>query len=152
MNIEWTKFEGAELADLLSMMSAFAHDQGFAFDIERTGRNVRNLLSNPAFGEIWLVRAVPQVFGYLVVTLGFSFEFGGHDSFLDEIYIIPEKRGQGIGGRSLAFSQQVAYRLGATTMHLEASGRRDRAVRFYTHHGFLDRGYRLLSKPLQPSS
>jgi GNAT superfamily N-acetyltransferase len=137
-----------DIAILLPMMEAFTVGEGRAFDRERCETNLRYLLTHREFGGVWFIRADNADVGYLVVTLGFSFEFGGHDSFIDEIYVNAALRGRGIGTRTLQFAEQAARALGARWLHLEASRRKEGLDDFYARNDFRDRGYSLLSKPL----
>lgn len=146
--LQWRALIEADLPVLLPMMESFATGEGHAFNPARAAQNVRYLLAHPQFGGTWLILDAQAPIGYLVVTLGYSFEFGGHDSFVDEIFVLPERRGRGIGSRSLAFAEQAARGLGATTLHLEASRRADGPVDFYARCGYRDRGYLLMSKTL----
>lgn len=147
--LEWRPTVTADLPTLLPMMAAFAEGEGHAADPSRAERAVRYLLDHPAFGGVWLILESDRIIGYLAVTLGFSFEFDGHDSFIDEIYVDPRFRGRGIGTRSLAFAEKAARDLGATTLHLEASRRDDGPIAFYARSGYRDRGYLLMSKRLR---
>jgi GNAT superfamily N-acetyltransferase len=144
----WRPVVAADLPALLPMMAAFAEGEGHAPDPAMAERSVRHLLDHPQFGGLWLIIDGTTPIGYLAVTLGFSFEFGGHDSFIDEIYVLPAHRGHGVGMRSLAFAEAAARGLGATTLHVEAARRADGPVSFYARHGYRDRGYLLMSKPL----
>jgi len=152
MQLQWSACTEQDLPVLLPFMAAFAAGEGKSFDQEQCRQNLRYLLAHPAFGGVWLIRAGARAVGYLVVTLGYSFEFGGHDSFVDELYVVPEARAQGIGIRSLAFAEHAARRLGARWLHLEASDRKSGLYAFYERSGYVDRGYRLLSKPLADSA
>ncbi len=148
MQLQWSACAEQDLPVLLAFMEAFAAGEGTPFNRERYRQNVLYLLAHPAFGGVWLIRAGGRDVGYVVVTLGYSFEFGGHDSFVDELYVVPAERAQGIGSRSLAFAEHAARALGARWLHLEASRRRTGLGGFYEKSGYTDRGYRLLSKPL----
>lgn len=147
-NLSWRPMQEEDLSVLLEFMQAFTEGEGNVFDAERATRNVRYLLAHPEFGGTWFIEASATAVGYVVVTLGFSFEFGGHDSFVDEIYLLPSFRGCGIGTRTLAFAEQAARELGATTLHLEAARRVGGPLPFYEQSGYIDRGYMLMSKPL----
>jgi GNAT superfamily N-acetyltransferase len=148
MHLTWRPVREEELELLLPMMAAFACGEGHGFDRERAAHNVRYLLGHPAFGGIWFICSDGAAVGYLVVTLGYSFEFGGHDSFIDEIFVLPGHRGDGIGTRSLAFAEVAAGSLGATALHLEASRREGGPIEFYARCGYVDRGYQLMTKRL----
>ncbi len=148
MHLSWRPLREEEIEQLLPMMAAFAHGEGQAFDRERAERNLRYLLGHPIFGGAWFICQDDARVGYLVVTLGYSFEFGGHDSFVDEIYVLPEHRGRGFGTRTLAFAEVAAGSLGANALHLEASRRAGGPVDFYARCGYVDRGYQLMTKRL----
>jgi GNAT superfamily N-acetyltransferase len=147
-HLHWRPLQAADLPKLLEFMQAFTEGEGNAFDAERAVRNVRYLLAHREFGGTWMIEASTTPIGYVVVTLGYSFEFGGHDSFVDEVYVLPSFRGRGIGTRTLAFAEQAAREFGATTLHLEAARRDGGPIPFYQQCGYIDRGYMLMSKPL----
>jgi GNAT superfamily N-acetyltransferase len=148
MNLSWLPLREEEIGLLLPMMAAFAHGEGQPFERAHAERNLRYLLGHPIFGGVWFICQDDARIGYLVVTLGYSFEFGGHDSFVDEIYVLPEHCGKGVGTRSLAFAEVAAGSLGATTLHLEAARRAGGPAAFYARCGYVDRGYQLMSKRL----
>jgi len=35
-------------------------------------------------GRVWLIQYQGQVIGYVILTLGYSLEYGGRDAFIDE--------------------------------------------------------------------
>src|ERR1700733_4799474 len=67
----------------------------------------------------WLVRQQAEACGYVVITLGFSVEYGGRDGFIDDLYLVPACRGRGFGRRLLDFALARATELGIATLHLE---------------------------------
>ncbi|MGB8330919.1 MAG: GNAT family N-acetyltransferase [Polyangiales bacterium] len=48
---------------------------------------------------------VVEVPGYLIVTLGFSFERGGRDGFIDELFIDARFRGHRLGREAIAVAE-----------------------------------------------
>ena len=54
------------------------------------------LLADPTLGRAWLL---PGCAGYLILTFGFSLEYGGRDAFIDEFFIAAPHRGRGLGRR-----------------------------------------------------
>ncbi|HNF99868.1 MAG TPA: GNAT family N-acetyltransferase [Pseudomonadota bacterium] len=60
---------------------------------------VRHLLAKPEVGAVWLAWREGRAVGYLVLTRCFSLEFGGPFVLLDEIFVLPEARGDGLGRR-----------------------------------------------------
>jgi ribosomal protein S18 acetylase RimI-like enzyme len=120
-------------------------------------RALRRLLRSPELGLVWMIehggekgaRAGANPVGYLVLTLGYSLEQGGRDSFVDELYVRPEQRGRGLGSRAIATAQAAARRLGVRAVHLEVDVDNDRARRLYERVGFtLRRRYQLMTRRL----
>lgn len=107
------------------------------------------LLQNPSLGRVWLVYASDRPIGYVVLTLGFSLEYHGLDAFIDEIYLAPTYRGQGIGKQVLAFVENEARRLGVKALHLEVERHNQRARSLYRRLGFSDQERFLLNKWLK---
>jgi len=54
-----------------------------------------------ALARAWLVRIGDRPVGYLIITLGYSVEYGGRDEFIDDLYLVPDARGRGLGRRLL---------------------------------------------------
>ena len=86
-------------AELLRMMRLLAeHPPGaITFDEAEARAALRKFLSLPAIGGVWLLFEGNATVGYIVLTLGFSFEFHGHDAFIDELYIDAAHRRRGFG-------------------------------------------------------
>lgn len=57
------------------------------FDETAVRAAFRQFLELSAFGGVWLLCEGSQTVGYVVLTVGFSFEFHEHDAFIDELYI-----------------------------------------------------------------
>jgi GNAT superfamily N-acetyltransferase len=61
--------------------------------------------------------------GYLVVTLGYSLEYGGRDAFVDEVYIRSTHREKGIGTAALTFAEEQCRVLGVRAYTSKSSAR-----------------------------
>lgn len=70
-----------------------------AFEMIDSSERLRRLLQDSSLGAAWLISAGDALAEYIVLCRGFSIEFNGFDAFVDEFYLEPEFRGQGIGGR-----------------------------------------------------
>lgn len=73
----------------------------------------------------------------------------GRDRFVGGLYLKPGMRGQGLGGRLMAFALEQAA-LGINTLHLEAEGGNARAQRLYCAAGFEETGRRLMRRRISP--
>ena len=118
------------------------------FDEASVRGALEELLANPSLGRAWLVFGDNSPIGYTVLTFGFSLESHGRDGILDEIYISPTYRGQGIGSRVVEFVEAEARRLGLKKLYLEVERNNQQARALYQKLGFQDFNRYLLNKRL----
>ena len=65
--------------------------------------------------------------GYVVLAFGYSLAFQGRDAFIDELYIIDEHRGQGLGTQAMHQIEAEAKGLDVRVLHLEVGRENSRA-------------------------
>lgn len=121
---------------LLSMMQALYGHESHPFDAGQARRATLALLSSPVFGNIWLLRRGEECVGYLVLTFGFSLEFGGRDALLDELFIVESHRSKGLGRQALQFVFAHCREQGIHALHLEVLSGNDTAPVIYSRLGF----------------
>ena len=146
-------FDPVQVADadqLLCMARAFHAEEGHPITPAGEAAVVQIACGEP-FAPAWIVRHAGRNVGYVVITLGFSIEYGGRDGFIDDLYLVPEARGRGLGEQLLAFALGQAERLGITTLHLEAEVGNERAISLYREAGFVETGRLLMRRFLRPS-
>jgi ribosomal protein S18 acetylase RimI-like enzyme len=134
-----------DAAVLVMLARAFHGEEGRTLDAAGETALVAIAEGEP-LARAWLVRDGDRPVGYLVITLGFSVEYGGRDGFIDDLYLAPEVRGAGLGRRLLAFALAEAERLGVRTLHLEVEVENERATRLYRAGGFEETGRRLMRR------
>jgi ribosomal protein S18 acetylase RimI-like enzyme len=100
------------------MRELYAHDRS-SFEEQRARSALQLILANDSYGRVYLMCINAAIIGYLVVTFGFSLEYGGRDAFVDELYIQKEYRGQGIGKKALQFAEEICREQGIQALHLE---------------------------------
>jgi ribosomal protein S18 acetylase RimI-like enzyme len=61
------------------------------------------------------------------------------DAYLQELYVVPDRRGEGLGGAMLELVMEVARERGATWIELGTSEDDDRARALYERMGFTNR-------------
>src|SRR5258708_39399779 len=107
--------------ELLRMMRLLDEQESALIKFDETALSAafRQFLALPAFGRVWLLCEGSKTVGYVVLTVGFSFEFRGHDAFIDELYIDAPYRRRGYGRRGLAFAEERAREMGVNASHLE---------------------------------
>jgi ribosomal protein S18 acetylase RimI-like enzyme len=122
--------------DVLGLMQAFYRHERFAFDPVASGRMVRHLLANPQAGALYLARQAGRAAGYAALTQCYSFEFGGPFILLDEIYVLPEARGAGLGKRLIDVAADYCRENGCGYLRLEVQRKNARAIAVYRTYGF----------------
>ncbi len=121
-------------------------------EIERTSA-IRKLISDHNLGGIWLIYSEEELAGYIALCRGFSIEFGGFDAFVDEFYLLPKFRGQGIGAETLEQIKAEASKMDIEALHLEVARANTRAQKLYAKAQFKPRDkYVLMTVQLSPSS
>lgn len=144
-------FREATLQDetaLLRMLRLLAEQEPgkiqFAEDAARA--TFRQFLSLPGFGRVWLFFEGTQPVGYIILTIGFSFEFHGHDAFIDELYVEAPYRRRGYGRQAVEFLEKQAGEMGVNAIHLEVDDGNDPAFELYRRTGYESHDRFLMTK------
>jgi GNAT superfamily N-acetyltransferase len=146
MEITFRSVARADIEFLLQFMREYYEFDHLPFD-ERLARTaLENFVGDLTFGRVWLISADTEVIGYLVLTLGYSLEYGGRDAFIDEVYIRAAYRGQGIGQQAIAFAETQCRALGVRALHLEVERDNTNAHALYRKVGFVDHDRYLMTK------
>jgi ribosomal protein S18 acetylase RimI-like enzyme len=148
MAAEIAEMRAQDEAAFLELTRAFYAHERFDFDPAASGRMVRHLLANPQVGAVYLAWLDGQAVGYLVLTRCYSLEFGGPFVLLDEIFVLPEERGTGLGRRLLDTAAQYCREAGAAYLRLEVQKQNTRSVEIYRARGFRTEDRFLMSLPI----
>jgi GNAT superfamily N-acetyltransferase len=98
---------------------------------------VQAVKADPRYGFI-LVASAPDgnPIGVAYASSLLSLEHGGFSGWLEELYVLPEWRGQGIGSRLIAEVVARARELGWRAIDLEVDASHRRAISLYARHQF----------------
>ena len=134
---------------LVELMAEFYAEVGSRLNRSQAAKAFAALVSDERLGLVWLIEAQSQIVGYLVLTLGYSLEFGGLDAFVDDLFIQAPFRHGGLGTAAVAEAKASAVRLGVRALHLEVA--RDNAVALgvYRRAGFVLTDRQLMTLRLQ---
>jgi ribosomal protein S18 acetylase RimI-like enzyme len=139
-----------DLPALLRMMRSLAEQPPtIAFDEGEVRTAFEKFLVDRELGQAWLLWLGEKLVGYVILTLGYSFEFRGRDAFIDELYIEPEFRRTGLGRRAMEFVEEKARAMGVNALHLEVDRGNDAALELYRRAGYADQGRYLMTKWLR---
>src|SRR5215470_17081292 len=131
----------------MPMMQALAKQdpEVIPFDESAARAAFRKFLSLPDFGRTWLLCEDAGLVGYIILTIGFSFEFRGHDAFIDELFIVPSRRRRGYGRQAMAFVEEEARKMDVNALHLEVDHSNGPALELYRRVGYKDHGRFLMT-------
>ncbi|MFM7708293.1 MAG: N-acetyltransferase family protein [Gammaproteobacteria bacterium] len=136
-----------DIPRLLPLVADYWRFEGIAgFEAKRVTHSLEQLLSTETSGAGWIA---DDDAGYLLVTRGFSLEYGGPIAAIDEFFVRPQRRGTGLGAALLTAAEEACRAAGCVRLELELGRGNDAARGFYARHGFMARsGYELLEKML----
>jgi len=143
MTVRFDPVRGSD-ADALARLARNFHAEDGHQLTDAGEAALRQVAQGEPLARAWLVREHDAVLGYLIITLGYSIEYGGRDGFIDDLYLVPAARGRGLGRMLLDFALAQARGLGIGTLHLEVERGNDAAVQLYRTAGFSDTGRRLM--------
>lgn len=131
---------------LLELQSGYYAEDAYPFVEFQARKTWNGLLANPSLGRTWVIEAQSRLVGYVVMTLGYSLEYRGQDAFIDELYVAPAWRRQGLAQLALAAVEAACMELGVKALHLEVERDKTGAQALYRRWGFANRQRVLMTK------
>ena len=138
---------------VLEMMRLYYEDDRLPYDRPIAEAAFLEFIADETLGRFWVFAESgnSKLVGYLALPFGYSFEYGGREGFVDELYVEAESRGKGFGSAAIRYAESQAARLGLCAVRLEVTAYNPRAAALYLKLGFTDTGRSLLSLPLKRS-
>ena len=150
VEVTFREATATDVPDLLRMMKRLAlQEPALPFDERVVTQTWRQFFSSAEFGRAWLISADGELVGYVILTLGYSFEYRGREAFVDELYVEEKFRGKGLGRRAMEFVEERARELGVNAIHLEVDRGNDAALVLYGRTGYVDHDRYLMTKWLR---
>lgn len=138
-----------DAAKLLPLIEAFHAEMGIDSDAEHRATALSPLLEGSPLGAVWLFGPTKAPVGYIILTFGWSMEFGGMDANVDELFIRPSVRGRGIATEALAEISKSLQGTGIKALSLEVDREDAATQRLYTRAHFTPRDrYMLMTRTL----
>ncbi len=132
---------------LLPMVASYHAEEGIASTPEHREAALAPLLEGSPLGCVYIIGPRTAPIGYIVITFGWSLEFGGMDGFIDEFFVRPGVRGRGVGSEVLGALIPQLEANGLRALHLEATAEKPRLLQLYKRNGFRHRDeYHLMTR------
>jgi aminoglycoside 6'-N-acetyltransferase I len=139
-----------DLPDLLRLAREFYDEDGFTTSDADLDRNFRALFAAGGSAHICLALDGRTAVGFALTTTDLVLE-SGLVAELQDLYVVPERRGIGVGRRLMQDAKEWATEQGASQFEIvvapngqDISG----LIRYYVKNGFRDEGRRLLTLEL----
>lgn len=151
MEVEFASVDQAE--SVADMWVALADEQT-QYDSRVLGERNRSVIADEltrhaVTDRLVVARAGEETIGFVMFALDRgSYEMEVTQGIVENIYVIPDYRGEGVGSELLRTAERRLDALGAETVVLEAMATNSDARRFYRRHGY-DVHRVKLEKPLE---
>lgn len=127
----------ADRDDLLELLARQFAELEIPLPAPKLASGVEGALADRRRGSFLLGREAGTPIGVAYLNFQWSLEHGGPSAWLEELFVVPERRGTGIGGRLLAAACAHARERGCAAVDLEVEEAHPRAARLYEREGFL---------------
>ncbi len=149
MSAAFTLAKPEHLDRLVALVAAFHDEAGITLSDEARQKGVSPLLDGIPHGAAYLIGPARAPIGYVIITFGWSVEYGGLDAFIDEIYVRPGVRRRGIASEALLALPSALSGGGVKAIHLEVGRDNAAAQKLYARAGFRPRDqFMLMSRKL----
>jgi diamine N-acetyltransferase len=137
-----------DLDAMIPFVREFYQHFRYPYVEEQKRKVLKSLIADSSLGRALLINQNGKQIGYVLLTFSFSLEFNGPIAFIDELFIEPSGRQQGVGLRVLKQIEALCSGFGIQAVRLESEARNDRATALYARSGYHDHGRHLMTKQL----
>lgn len=141
-----------DIPSLVSLMEEVYAESGFPLNHARATEAFSTLLADEHLGRAWLIQSCGQNVGYLVLTLGYSMEYGGRSAFVDDLFVRQPFRRSGLASAALAELRAFCLAQGIRAVHVETGQDNAAALEVYRRIGFTATDRQLLTLKLADPS
>jgi ribosomal protein S18 acetylase RimI-like enzyme len=148
MGLTFRPVSAADFPVLLAHMSELYAQDKIPFDPARARAALSGLVADPTLGRALGIWLDGTIVGYVILTFGYSLEYGGRDAFIDELFISEPFRNQGLGTAAIEFAANLCRSEAIQALHLEVDHTNPRAHALYRRAGFEDHERHLMTRRL----
>ena len=131
-----TPARAEELAAVTALLAAQLDEHAIPLERGLLDDAVRGALEDDGRALILVAREGARPVGLAFLSFQWTLERGGWVMWLEELYVLPELRGQGTGTALLRAALEVARARGCRAVELEVEASHARAANLYARAGF----------------
>jgi len=135
-------------SECLEMMHNFCELGNTHFRETEKSRLYEEFIHNESLGKFWVITFSGRVIGYIILTFGYSFEYGGRDAFVDELYLHEDFRERGLDKLIFESIEFFAIKHGVKALHIKTNRGNGANFKHYFKVGFIENNQSLLTKTL----
>ena len=141
------KYKKEDSRKFIKLCSEFYNSEAVLHTIpaENIERTAKLLDEGSPYADCYIMEENGETVGYCLIAITYSNEAGGICKWIEELYITPEQRGRGIGGKMLDFLEQTEN---FRRLRLEIEKSNTDAERLYRRKGFVPLGYEQFVKDI----
>jgi len=124
-----------DIPALVELMGEFHAESSYTLDREWAEASFQRLLHDDTFGTAWIAREAGEPAGYVVLTLRYSMEFGALAGMIDDLFVRPRFRRQGIASALLASLVATCRKVHVAAVHVEVDPGNAAACALYGKFG-----------------
>ena len=133
---------------MIGLMRLYYEHDDIQFDECIARKNALELLQNDEKGIAVLIKQDTITIGYIVVTFGFGLEHG-RNGMIDELFILPDYRGRGLGAKTLSNVESILKEKGIKAIHTEVETKNKHAMNFWIKNGYQSADRKPLTKIIE---
>jgi GNAT superfamily N-acetyltransferase len=126
----------SERDGVCELLRAQFREHGIGLDDGAIAAGIDGHLSDPNKGVVLIARDDGAFVGLAVLAFTWTVEHGGRVAWLEELYVVPSRRGAGLGKLLLDHALQTARSTGCLAVDLEVDADHARAEHLYERAGF----------------
>lgn len=126
----------ADAKDLLVLLAEYATEVGAPLDEEHLSAATLPLIQRPELGDLLVAEQNGALIGYVVITWGWGIESGGAEALVDEMYVSPGFRSQGVGTLLMTSALERARENEVKVVFLETESDNPESRALYDRLGF----------------
>lgn len=111
-------------------------------------RTFETLMEGGPYAEGFMLEADGKTAGYALTATTYSQEAGGTVMWFEELFILSEFRGKGLGQEAMAFLEELCSKRGCRRIRLEVERGNIRARKLYERLGYKSLDYYQMVKEL----
>jgi GNAT superfamily N-acetyltransferase len=125
-----------DLGNLLDLLENQFSENQIPFEAEAQIAALSHFLAHQELGLVLIVLEEGLAVGFAVIILSWTLEHGGKSAWLDELYVLPEYRNEGLGSKLMEGVLEAVRNLGCLAVDLEVDQDHSRSERLYQRFGF----------------